>query len=231
MSHAQTSTAQPTDDGSSMVQATIRRVAVVAILAVALGLLMQAFILGGKLMAGADFPGLGLAVDLAQGVTWSFLVCAGVSIGTTIARGRAALAGIIAAAFAPIAVALAKASQKVMTGVTKATTSEPILSLTAIGIFRAIEYGILGWVLAVLVHRGEGRALPYIGTGMAVGIVVGGAFIATSHWVAASSGTVVPLPATVAMAVNEVLFPIGCSIVIYLGQMIGRNLKALGVTR
>ncbi|MGE0499860.1 MAG: hypothetical protein AB7I79_11440 [Rhizobiaceae bacterium] len=213
---------------SDAAQLAVRRVAIVSVLAVMLGLAMQGFVLGGKLAAGAPLPGLDLALDITQGVTWSFLVCAGVSVGAAVTRGKAVLAGLIAAVFAPIALALAKAAQKVMAGVTKAAGSEPVLSLGAIAGFRAVEYGLLGWLLAVLVQKGESRLRPYVAAGAGVGLIVGGSFVATSYWVAVSNGSPLAMPALAGITINEVVFPIGCSIVIYLGQMIARNLKLLG---
>ena len=54
-----------------------------------------------------------IAVELAQGITWSFFVCAGVGLGTALGKARAALGGLSGVISAPLAMGLAKGSQKV----------------------------------------------------------------------------------------------------------------------
>jgi len=140
----------------------LKKLAVIALLAIALGFAMQGLILAGKLAGGSALPGAAILVDLAQGVTWSFLVCAGLGIGTSVARGRAVLGGVIAMICAPIAIAGAKSSQKVMAGLIGAAEQPAALSLATISVLRAIEYGVLGWLLTWLVLRTETRPLPYL---------------------------------------------------------------------
>lgn len=81
--------------------------------------------MAAKLSGGSAFVGAAFLVDLAQGVTWSFVVCTGVGIATAVGKARAILAGMIALVFAPIAVGLAKAAQKVMVTATGAATTRP----------------------------------------------------------------------------------------------------------
>lgn len=213
--------------GPDTAQVALRRLAVAALLAIVLGFVMQGLILAGKLATGAEFPGVALFVDLAQGVTWSLFVCAGVSVATALAQGRAALASMISALFAPLALALAKSAQKAMGSVIGAASEPGVLSLSTIGVFRAVEYGVLGWVLAVLVQRRDPRPWPYLGIGAAVGLVIGGAFVWLSLDAAAGAGRQPATPQVAALIVNEVFFPIGCAFVIYISQFVGRTLKAV----
>ena len=205
----------------------LKRLVVVAVLAIALGFFMQGFVLAAKLATGAPFPGSLLLVDLAQGVTWSFLVCAGVGIGTFLSKARPAMAGLIAMLFAPIALGLAKSSQKVMAGLLNAADQPAVLSLATISVLRAIEYGILGWLLAMLVQKEVVRPLPFLGSGAGIGIVFGGAISALTFQTMLANGIDPAAPKIAATIVNEVAFPIGCSLVIFVGQMVGRNLKVL----
>lgn len=205
----------------------VRRVATIALLAVLLGFAMQGLILGAKLLAGGPFPGTKLFVDLTQGVTWSLLVCAGVGIGTSIMKIRAALAGLVAALFAPIALAVAKSVQKVMASAIGVVDQPAALSLVTISAMRAVEYGILGWVLASLVQKEVKSASAYLGAGSIVGLVFGGAIAALGYH-AASLGGQSPASAQVAASlVNEIVSPIGCALVIYCGQLVGRNVSML----
>jgi hypothetical protein len=209
------------------VQLALRRLALISVLAIALGFTMQSLILATKLVSGGVFPGSLFLVDLAQGVAWSFFVCAGVGIGVSLSKARAALAGLIAMIFAPIAMAAAKSSQKVMAGLIGAADQPAALSLATISVLRAVEYGILGWALASFARKGVERPLPYFGAGSAVGVLFGGGIAALSYHAAVTNGLNPGLPKVASTIVNEVLSPIGCSLVIYFGLVIGRNLKAI----
>lgn len=220
-------TAVTTETTPTAAEQAIRRVAIIALLAILLGFVMQGLILGTKLATGAPFPGMRLIVDLAQGVTWSFLVCAGVGIGTTVAKGRAAIAGLISALFAPVAIAAAKSSQKVMAGLIGAADQPAVLSLATISVLRAIQYGILGWLLATLVQKGRQTALPYLASGAGVGIIFGGTIAGLTYQATVAAGVQPGLPQIAASIVNEVIFPIGCATVIFVGQVVSRNLKTI----
>jgi hypothetical protein len=212
-------------EDSHTAELALKRVATVALLALTLGFVMQGVILAAKLAGGVPFPGLRLLVDLAQGVTWSFLVCAGVAIGAALAKGRAALAGLIAGLFTPLALAAAKSSQKVMGALINASDAPALLSLATLSVIKAIEYGILGWVLAVLVQKSEARPAPYVAAGAAVGLVFGGSIVVLNRQVALAAGTQLDGSALAVSIINEVLFPIGCSMVIFAGVWVGRNLR------
>jgi len=208
----------------------LRRIAIIALLAIVLGFLMQGLILAAKLLTGATFPGILLLVDIAQGVTWSFLVCLGVGIGTTILKARAELAGFLAALFAPISLALAKSSQKVMATLVGAAEQPAILSLATISTLRAVEYGILAWLLAKLTQRDIAPAAPYLGTGTGIGIVFGLPITWLTYNAAITNGAGLSTPQIATTLINEVAFPIGCSALIYIGQLVGRNIKVFTPT-
>ena len=215
---------RPEADSAALV---VHRIAVIAMLAVLLGFTMQGLILGAKLLAGGPFPGTKLFVDLTQGITWSVLICAGVGIGTAIMKVRAALAGLIAALFAPIALAVAKSAQKVVASAIGVVDQPAALSLVTIRGLRALEYGILGWALASLVQKEAKGAPAYLCTGSAVGIVFGGAIAALGYHAASLAGQTPAAAQIAASLVNEIVSPIGCALVIYCGQLIGRNVGML----
>lgn len=203
----------------------LRRIALIALSAILLGFLMQGLILAVKLSSGAAFPGMRFLVDLAQGVTWSFVVCAGVGIGTSIMKARAALVGLLAMVCAPLAIAAAKSSQKVMASLVGAVDQPAVLSLAAISGLRAVEYGLLGWWLGTLARRKVSNAGPYLKAGSFSGVVFGGAIAALTWRVALSKGLNPQPPQILAIIVNEVVFPIGCAFVIYTGQLVGGHVN------
>lgn len=220
-----------THGGASRQEAALKRLAVIALLSIALGFAMQGLILAGKVAGGGNLPGAAILVDLAQGVTWSFLICAGVGIGTSVARARAVIGGIIAMICAPIAIAAAKSSQKVVAGLIGAADQPAAMSLATISVLRAIEYGILGWLLTRLVLRTETRPLPYLAAGSTVGALFGGAIAMLAYQASVGNGLAPALPQIVASVINEVVFPIGCATVIFVGQMVARNLALISGAR
>ena len=205
----------------------LRQIGAVALLSVLLGFMMQGFILTAKLAAGGAPPGILFISDLAQGVTWSFFVCTGVSIGVFLSKARASVAGFIALVCAPIAVALAKSAQKTMNGVLKAADQPAVLSLATISILRAIEYGILGWLLAKLVQQDSLKIGHYIGSGVLIGVVFGGGIAFLTYSSSVTMGSPQTLPKIFGTVMNEVGSPIGCALLIYIGQWIAHRHKLI----
>lgn len=210
--------AQPLGPGPAL-----HRVARIALLSVALGFAMQALILAATLTG----PSLGgaLLVSLAGGVTWSVLVCAGLGLATTMAKARPLLSGLFALLVAPVALAVAKGLQKAMGGWLNAARTEAVLPLATVSALRALEYGLLGWLLGRLVQADQDRPWPYLRAGMAAGLTFGTAITLLTLRAADVSGERFAPPLLVTTLCNEVVFPLGCALVIYLGQDVGRHLK------
>lgn len=214
-------------DGSNGARLALRRVMMVTWLSIVLGLVMQGIVLASKVHLGGWPPSARIVLDLIQGVTWSFFVCAGVGLGTTIAKSKAYIGGLISLVAAPAAMGIAKGAQKLVGGLIKVADAPTIISLTTLGIVRAVEYGVLGWALAWLVARSEHRWHRFVGVGSAIGIVFGGGVtLATAHF-APASGIELKPQQIVAMGLNEVLFPIGCSLVVFIALVVGRQLRVV----
>lgn len=222
----QTQTANVLDE-TDQASAMVRRVAFIALASIALGFLIQGLMLAAKLWGGAMPATATIIADVTQGITWSLLVCVGVGIVTSVSKARPLVAGLVSLLVAPLAVALAKSSQKVMAGLVSAAEQEAMLSLSAISILKAIEYGILGWLLARLVQKSETRASRYFGIGALIGLVFGGAIAFFGYQAALGKGIIPGVVPIVASLINEVLFPIGCSAVIYAGQLVGRSARLI----
>lgn len=199
----------------------IERIATIAILAVGFGFAMQALVLATRLLAGGTAPEKVFVADLTQGVTWSLFVCTGVAIGVAVGRARKFLAGIFGLVFAPLGIAAAKASQKAVTALTNAVDKPDLVPLVTLGSVRAVEYGLLAWLLAILAEKEIARPGPYLGVGAITGVVFGGLLV----FLSTTTGATPPTTAQLAgMIVNEVGFPIGCALLIFLGQLVARNL-------
>ncbi|MER8380169.1 hypothetical protein NKH69_10060 [Mesorhizobium sp. M0976] len=203
----------------------LRRVVMVAWLAIALGFAMEALILTVRFAAGSYPATTLILIELAQGVTWSFFVCAGVSLGTALAKVRASLGGLISAISAPLAMGIAKGTQKVMVSALDAAAKPAVLSLTTLGVLRAIEYGLLGWILASLASKEEPRPLHFALAGALIGAVFGGGITVLTIETAAANDAALALPQAIATGLNEIVFPIGCSLVVYIALQVSRHMK------
>ena len=105
---------KPVAADTSQSRAAVRRVIAVAWLSILLGLLMQGLLLIGKVSVGPWPVYSKIFLNLVQGVTWSFFVCAGVGLGTTVAKSKAYLGGVVGMVAGPLAMGIAKGTQKLV---------------------------------------------------------------------------------------------------------------------
>ena len=198
----------------------------VAWLAILLGFAMEILLL--LFTAGFEIlPGFrSVLVDLIGKVSWSALVCAGLAIGTAASKVRAPFMGLLGLLAAPLAFHVSRTLQQ---GVAKtlevAAAGAPVGSYTLIllALLKAVEYGCLGAAIGWIGRRPWGGALAHLAVGLAVGILFGGAIVSFTYWT-----TPEPLAAAdlFSRGANEILFPVGCSLVLYsataLGERVGR---------
>ncbi|OWJ59464.1 hypothetical protein BWR60_32300 [Inquilinus limosus] len=213
-------TASPGRDDVPAAGRTMRRIVSIAWLAILLGFAMQGLVLSARMSAGGQVPGARFVADLVQGITWSVLVCFGVSMGTVLIKLRAALAGILAAVCTPVAIGAANAGQKVMAASLGAAGQPAALPLVVIAALKAVEYGLLGWALGRMVEREVRGPAPFLLAGAATGLMFGGAITVLTWQAIAAGGAVPELARIVGVGVNEMLFPVGCALVIFLGRFI-----------
>ena len=197
------------------------RILKVAWMAIIAGFILQTAVLAAKLLAGGAFPGAKLFVDVAGGVTWAVLVCAGVALGTAAAKARSTVMGLLGLISAPVAFTAAKGVQKGVAEVLDLAADAVTPLVYMIGATRAVEYAVLGAGLGWLLLRDKGLK-GYIVLGLFVGVVFGGIILALT--LAHAN----PQPAAIAgIAVNEMVFPAMCAVIIYLVSLTGRHVKAL----
>jgi hypothetical protein len=195
-------------------------------LAILLGFAMETLLL--LFTAGFEIlPGFNsMLANLIGKVSWSTLVCAGLAVGTAASKARAPLMGLLGVLAAPLAFHVSRTLQQ---GVAKtlevAGTGASVGSqmLILLALLKALEYGCLGVAISWIGQRPWGGALAHAAVGLAVGIVFGGVIVSFTYWTA-------PEPLAVADlfsgGMNEILFPVGCSLVLYsataLGERVGR---------
>ena len=208
----------PLGDAGPGLGATLLRVAWLAVL---LGLGMEALLVLIVLGLGT-FPGIGAAVaDLVRQVSWSVFVCVGLAIGTAVSKLRVPSMGVMGLLAAPAAFAVARflhqsAAQALAVS---GTVSSSDVSLILIALLKGVEYGCLGLVVGWVGQRAWGGAFAHMAAGLAVGVVFGGAIVSLTY-----SAAPEPLPAAqvVSQGVNEVLFPVGCSLVLFVAAAVAR---------
>jgi hypothetical protein len=159
--------------------------------------------------------------DLVQKVSWSTIVCVGLAFGKAAGALRPHLTGLLGFLAAPVAFtvarALHKSAEKALGLASVAGGPSPLL----VAGLKAVQYLLLGALLGWLARRGEGP-LAFVTAGLGVAVALGGVVLAVLDWHAAQ-----PLMGAglAGRAVNELLFPVGCSLVIYAGDALARKVK------
>ena len=200
----------------------LSRILTVVWMAIMLGIALQVAILITKTAVGAPWPGMKWLPDLLNGVTWAVFVCAGVVLGTLAGRARSAVMGVLGLISAPLAFSLAKGLQRGVQSAMDAPVDKITPALYMICGVKAVEYAALGAAIGWLLSRTWARAIHFALAGAVAGVTFG----AVSVWITASIAKA-KFPAIVGSALNELIFPIGCALVIYLATYAGRHLAML----
>jgi hypothetical protein len=82
---------------------------------------------------------------------------------------------------------------------------------------KAAEYACLGLALGWVGRRAWGSALGHLAVGLMTGVVFGGVFLAV---VVQSAPGPLSTPALLAKGVNELLFPVGCALVVFIAEVL-----------
>jgi hypothetical protein len=205
---------------SSNLGATLLRVAWLAIL---LGMAMEGILL--LLSAGlGDLLGLGsIVADLAQNVSWSVLVCLGLSVGTAVRSARVPVMGILGFLAAPAAFEISRVVHKgAIQALAISGSAGDDLSPFLLALIKGLEYGCLGLALGWVSQRPWGGAAAHMAVGFIVGSVFGGTVIA----LLAASGPEVSATILLSRGVTEVVFPVGCSLVLFSAEALGTSMAS-----
>ena len=187
----------------------------VAWLSVGLGLGMELILLAVAAGFG-QHPTIKLILaDAVQKVSWAVFVCVGVALGTAASRTRPAAMGLAGLCSGPAAFALAKALHKsaaeaLAIAAPAAGGPSPLL----LALLKGVEYGGLGAVVGWLGTKPRGAGV-HIAAGLLTGLAFGTVVILLA---VRSSAQPLPAAALAGRAINEILFPIGCSLVLYAAQ-------------
>jgi hypothetical protein len=200
--------------------ATLLRVAGLAIL---LGLLLQLALLLVAAGFGTVAGPRPLLAEACRTVCWSLLVCVGVALGRVAAKARVPLEGVTGLLAAPLALTAANTLQKGIAEALNAAGPHPSLAPLWVLAIKAAEYACLGLALGWLGRRACANALGYAVVGLVTGVVFGGVFLML---VVQSASPPLSTPSLVAKGVNELLFPVGCALVVYIAEVLGSHVAA-----
>ncbi len=200
-------------------RATLLRVAWWSIL---LGLGMEIILVGVAAGAGQLLALKPILADLVQKVSWSVMVCMGLAVGTAAAKARPAVMGLAGLMAAPLAFhaarALHKSAVQALAIAGPAATPPSVLTLAVI---KALEYACLGALIAWLSKRGA-SVKAYVAVGLVLGALTGAIIVGLG----AAAGAKPPMAALLVRVVNELLFPVGCSLVLFAAETMGRSRSA-----
>ena len=200
----------------------MRTVLRVAWLSIGLGIALEVLVLTVAAYSGTQGSSpKPFVADLAQKVSWSFLVCVGLAFGTAAGKARSAVMGFLGLVSAPIAFTAAKSLHKgVAAAMGLAGTAAAGPSPLLIALLKAIEFGFLGAALGRLGKGARGSLGSYVALGLLTGLVFGGTILGVTVAAVAKADLV----SLLSRGINEVLFPLGCSLVLYAADAIGKRL-------
>lgn len=164
-----------------------------------------------------------IIADVVQKVSWSYLVCVGLAVGTAVSKMRGVAMGLAGLMAAPIGFYLARilhksAAQALDIALPAASGPSPII----LALIKACEYAVLGVFLSGLSEKSSAGIKQHVLCGLGVGLCFGGLIIFLT-----AAQTTAPLSvfSLVSRGLNEILFPVGCSLVIYSAQRLGSRLQ------
>ena len=179
-------------------------------MAIVLGLVMQLIVFAARGSSPATF-----LRDTSGKIAWSAIVCFGVAVGATAsAKLRSASMGLAGLLSAPAAFAVARIVQKALSQAA-GSSGGPLKDVLLLALLKALEYGGFGLVTGWLSSEAISRPHHYAVAGALTGLYFGGLITV----VAVAGGTARVLP----VALNEMLFPIGCAMVLFVSGLLARN--------
>jgi len=190
-------------------------------LAVALGFAIEGLILGTVALAGGTLAAKPFTADLVQKVSWSFIVCVALAVARTASKASGVLMGAAGLLAAPAGFAIArglhKGASQALGLVAAAAPGPPPLLVAGI---KGLEYAVLGLAIGWIAKKSWGGVAAHAGIGLAAGLLFGGPLLVLTFQALPqlSAATVV------ARTVNELCFPVGCALVLYASDTLGKRL-------
>ncbi|MGE0640097.1 MAG: hypothetical protein AB7G12_06165 [Thermoanaerobaculia bacterium] len=191
-------------------------------LAVLLGLAVEGAVLLTVAAFGGALAAKPATADLVQKLSWSVMVCVALALARTAARASAPLMSLAGLLAAPAAFAIARGLHKGaaqalgLAAVAAATAPSPLV----IASFRGIEYALLGFTISWLSRKSWGGVGAHAIAGFAAGLLFGVPLVVFAVQAMPQMGGL----AIATRLTNELLFPLGCALVLYASDTLGKRL-------
>jgi hypothetical protein len=192
---------------------TLHVLAASAWMSIVLGVLVECVVLVTRAAAGAPAVMAQTVAEFAGSVTWAVIVCTGISLGSAAARHRERMMGFMGFLCAPLAWALAKGVQHGTLTLLDATPDKLGSAVVQVGLLKTIEYTLLALAVAGLMRRQNATLSRCFLVGFGIGLVFGTAIVGVNVWHA--PGRMMAIPRLLGLALNEIVFPIGCVTVVH----------------
>jgi hypothetical protein len=194
----------------------------IAWLSILLGLALEIIMLLIAVNAN-KIPGIEpIMANLVQKISWSGLVCTGLAFGKAASGANPAWMAFAGLLSAPSAFAIARVLHKSTADALKVASAGAAAAFPfLIAGLKGLEYAVLGLVLGWIGKNANSGVFAYGFGGLVIGVVFGTTIAGTST--PGGFGTMNIIPPLV----NEVLFPVGCSLAIYVADLIGKRTGAV----
>jgi hypothetical protein len=200
---------QPASEAERLLAVTRR----VARLSIALALLLELGLLLVAVFSGS-YHGMGpFLEDAVQKVAWSFLLCAALALSLAVAAGNGGVVALAALVAAPVASLVSRGALEGVHALAFGTSEPAGPSPYLVAVLRGLEYASLGAALVGLGVRARLGAHHHALVGLATGLLFGGLLLLLASWPALPRVDTLNL---LRWVINEVLFPIGCALILYL---------------
>lgn len=204
----------------SFVARAVPRVLTVAWMAALAGLAIQFLVLASDALGGSSVPAARFLADLAQGIGGLLIICGGIALGTLLERARASAMGLLGLVFGPLGWIVAKGADKVVPSLVGLQWDQVGGFFYVVAALKGAEYAILGVMLGSMLSRPGARARQYALMGFMVGLVSACVFGFLAYRYGVSLGSPRPSGGLAAFLLNELLFPAGCALVIFMATRV-----------
>jgi hypothetical protein len=185
---------------------TLRVIALSLILIV----LLEALLLLAAATSGSFGSPVPFLIDLVEKMPWALFVCTGVWLGLKIGHSRlllAMLAGLVAAPIGSLLLRAVAEGAHAFAFASLPKGPSPLL----VAAIKGVEYACLGFLVGWLGRRTWAASHHHAAAGLTVGIMFGGVLLALNTWASAEP---LDLARVMTWAVNELLFPVGCALIL-----------------
>jgi hypothetical protein len=192
----------------------------VAGLSIGLAVVLEALLVLAAAVDGSLSGPTPLLVDLAQKVPWGLFVCTGLWLGLVFGHGRlplSALAGLIGASIGSLLLRAVAEGAHALAFAGSPAGPSPLL----VAAVKGVEYACLGFAVGWLGRRAWAAIHHHAAAGLVVGIPFGGVLLAL-----AAGAQPLNRDRVAAWVVNELLFPVGCALILFSAARAEREASA-----